>query len=132
MNETHLPLLHALHALRVELLDGDHHADAGARRVHGLLVDPALVHPPEPALAQNRVRPEVARRGPELREGEDAEVGRLQDPPLLPLLLVVRVGGGGGREGPRAAAGAGAAASARRGGAAVHGRARRPAAAGAP
>nr|CAB3487943.1 unnamed protein product [Digitaria exilis] len=79
---THLPLLEALHALGVELLDGDDHADAGSRGVHGLLVDPPLVHPPEPALAEHRVGLEVAGRGPELTEGEDAQAAAR----LLPLL----------------------------------------------
>jgi hypothetical protein len=74
--------LHALQALRVELLDGDGDAGTAPRGAHGPLVDPALVHPPEPALAEHGVRLEVPGGRFQLREREDAEFGRLQDLPL--------------------------------------------------
>jgi hypothetical protein len=80
---TYLPFLRALQALGVELLDGDGQAAAVVPRgAHGPLVDPALVHPPEPSLAEHGVRLEAPGGRLELREREHTEVGSLQDPPV--------------------------------------------------
>ena len=123
MNERiYLPFLQALHALGVELLDGDDHAGAAARGAHRPLVDPPLVHPPEPALAEDAVRLEVPRRRPELREREDSEVGDLQDPPLR--LRVERPGDADVRAAGCSQGQVAAAAAAASGGDAAHGRAR--------
>ena len=69
------PLPVALEALLLELLDGHHPADARPGRRQRRLVDPALVHAPEPALAQVRRRPEVLGRRPELAHAERLEPG---------------------------------------------------------
>lgn len=98
-----------MEALRVELLDGDHHAGAGLGRIQRLLIHPSLVHPPEPTLAEHAIRAEAPGGAPELREGEDPQVGHLQDPPLLRQrqrhrLLRARAAAGGPPERRRAAA----------------------------
>lgn len=82
-----LPLLQPLHALRVELLHGHHRAHAALWRIESLLPHPALVHLPESALSENGLGLEVPSGTPELGEGIDAKVGRLQDPPLREHLL---------------------------------------------
>lgn len=62
-----------LEALLLELLDGDHLADAGLGRGEGELVDPTLVHAPEPALSQERVGTEVLGRRAEVAHVERLE-----------------------------------------------------------
>lgn len=82
----HLPFFQALAAPRFELLDGNNHGAANAARgVHRLLVDPALVNQPEPALTQEGVGLEVPGRGLELGKRENAQVGHVQDHALLRL-----------------------------------------------
>lgn len=61
-----LPLLQALDALRVELLDGDDDAGVALGRVERALVDPALVDPAEAALPEHHLRLEPARGLPQL------------------------------------------------------------------
>ena len=75
----YLPFLVALHALRIELLDGNNHAGAVPGRGHGLLIHPPFVDSPKPTFAEDAVRREVLGGRLELHECEGAEVGRLQD-----------------------------------------------------
>ncbi|CAA7401868.1 unnamed protein product [Spirodela intermedia] len=67
------PLLVPLEALRVELLDGDHHAGAGLRRAEGVLVDPALEDGAESSFSEEAVRAEVPGGAAELVE-DDCDV----------------------------------------------------------
>jgi hypothetical protein len=78
-----LPLFHSLHALRVELLDGSHHAGGTPGRVHGLVVDPALVNLAESALPEHRLRPEVLGGVLEFHKGVDSDVGRVENLALI-------------------------------------------------
>jgi hypothetical protein len=74
----YLPLLQALDALRVELLDGD---DAGGAlgRVERAHVDPALVDPTEAALPEHHLRLEPPRHRPQLRQRELPQPRRLEN-----------------------------------------------------
>lgn len=85
-----LPLLQALDALRVELLDGDDDAGAALGRVERALVDPALVDPAEAALPEHHLRLEPLRRRPQLRERELPQPRRLEDAPRPRTSLLLR------------------------------------------
>jgi hypothetical protein len=74
------PLLVPLEALLLELLDGHHPAHAGLRRGQRHLVDPALVHAPEPALAQVRVGAEALGRRAEVVHSERFQPAVVQAP----------------------------------------------------
>ena len=76
-----LPLLQALDALRVELLDCDDDAGVALGRVERALVDPALVDPAEAALPEHHLRLEPARGLPQLGQRELPQPRRLQNPP---------------------------------------------------
>lgn len=102
----HLPFLQPLHALGVQLLHGDHHPHAALGRVQGLLLNAPLVHPPESAFSENHLRLEVPGGGPQLGEGKDPEVGRLQDPAIEKHLINARAAAAGGLPEGAAAAGA--------------------------
>ena len=76
--QTHQPLAVALDAVAVEVLDGDvlRLEGAGAE----LAVDEALVHRPEPALAEEVAGGEVLGRRLELVQGEGVQVRLRQRP----------------------------------------------------
>lgn len=77
----HLPLLQALDALRVELLDGDDDSGGALGRVEGALVDPALVHPAEAAFPEHHLRLEPPGHCPQLCQRELPKPGHLENAP---------------------------------------------------
>jgi hypothetical protein len=81
---THLPLLQALDAIRVELLDGDDDAGVSLGRVERALVDLALVDLAEATLPEHHLRFEHMRGGLQLGERELPQLRHLQDPARRP------------------------------------------------
>lgn len=74
VNHFSQPFPVALGASLVDLLDGDGLAGAPAGRAEGGLLNPAFVHRPEAAVAEQAIWPEVHGGLLELLEGESPEI----------------------------------------------------------